>query len=151
MRCPFCGDEDTQVKDSRPTEDKMAIRRRRFCLNCQARFTTFERVQLRELEVIKRNGERRIFDRNKIFNSINIAVRKRSISEEQIETIVNNIVHSLELLNESEVTTIVIGEIIMKKLLKIDQVAYIRFASVYKEFHKASDFGEFIKNIVVDD
>ncbi len=144
MRCPFCGVEDTQVKDSRPTEDKSSIRRRRFCSHCNSRFITIERVQLRDLIVVKRNGERRIFDRDKISRSIYTALRKRLISEEKIEMIINNLVHRFETLNEGEIPTTIIGEAIMQELSEIDQVAYVRFASVYKDFSTAKDFEEFI-------
>jgi transcriptional repressor NrdR len=145
MRCPFCSDEDTQVKDSRPSEDGMSIRRRRYCPACNSRFTTFERVQLRELIVVKKNGERKPFDRDKVSRSISMAVRKRSISAEQVEMIISNIVRNLEALGESEIPTSLIGEMIMKELATLDQVAYVRFASVYKEFREAEDFGKFIK------
>jgi transcriptional repressor NrdR len=147
MRCPFCNDEDTQVKDSRPSEDGMSIRRRRYCVACNSRFTTFERVQLRELTVIKKLGEAKPFDRDKILRSINMAVRKRSVKPEQVELIVNNIVRNLEALGESEIPTSQIGEMIMKELAGLDQVAYVRFASVYKEFREADDFGKFIKQL----
>ena len=147
MRCPFCGDDDTQVKDSRPSEDGMAIRRRRYCPACNSRFTTFERVQLRELTVVKKNDDRRPFDRDKINRSINTAVRKRSISTDQVEAIVNNIVRNLEALGESEIPTSLIGEMIMKELAALDTVAYVRFASVYKDFREADDFGKFIKKL----
>lgn len=147
MRCPFCGEEDTQVKDSRSSEDGISIRRRRFCHACNSRFTTFERVQLRDLQVIKKNGERKPFDRDKIARSINLAVRKRSISPEQVEQVVNNIVRDLEGLGESEVSTNLIGEMVMKALANLDQVAYVRFASVYKEFREAEDFGKFLKQL----
>lgn len=147
MKCPFCGDEDTQVKDSRPSEDGMSIRRRRFCVACNSRFTTFERVQLRELIVIKKNDDRRPFDRDKITRSIHTAVRKRSISAEQVELIVNNIVRNLEALGDNEIPTSLIGEMIMKELAALDPVAYVRFASVYKDFREAEDFGKFIKQL----
>ncbi len=144
MRCPFCGIEDTQVKDSRPTEDKSSIRRRRFCSNCNSRFITIERVQLRDLIVVKRNGETRPFDRDKISRSIYTALRKRLISEEKIEMIINNLVRRFEILNDGEIPTSIIGEAIMQELSDIDQVAYVRFASVYKDFNTAADFEEFI-------
>ena len=144
MRCPFCGVEDTQVKDSRPTEDKLSVRRRRFCSECNSRFTTIERTQLRELLVIKRNGEKKPFDRDKMTRSINAALRKRLIAEEKIEIMVNNLVRNFEVLGESEIPTSIIGEAIMKELSQIDQVAYVRFASVYKDFNTAEDFKKFI-------
>jgi transcriptional repressor NrdR len=144
MRCPFCLVDDTQVKDSRPCDDKSSIKRRRFCPECNSRFTTIERVQLKELVVIKRNGEKKPFDRDKILRAINVALRKRSISQEQIEMMINNLVHELESTNDGEVYSSVIGEAIMQKLSKMDQVAYIRFASVYKDFNTTEDFEEFI-------
>ncbi len=144
MRCPFCGDEDTQVKDSRPSEDKLSIRRRRFCNECSHRFTTIERIQLKELVVIKRTGEKKTFDREKITRSINTALRKRSISKEKTEAIINNLVCQFESSNDNEIPSSVIGEAIMKELSKIDQVAYVRFASVYKDFNTAEDFENFI-------
>lgn len=147
MRCPFCGQEDTQVKDSRSSEDGMVIRRRRFCPSCKGRFTTFERIQLKELSVIKRNGESRPFDREKLTRSISIAVRKRLISEEKVEEIVNHIIRTLEEGGESEVPTSMIGEMVMKALAKLDEVAYVRFASVYKDFANAKDFERFLKDI----
>lgn len=147
MRCPFCGAEDTQVKDSRPSDDGTSIRRRRHCMVCNARFTTFERIQLRELVVVKKNGERELFDRDKITRSINIAMRKRPIVGEKIELIVNNIVKKLEATGENEIPSVLIGEVVMQTLAEIDQVAYVRFASVYKEFREAKDFGNFVKQL----
>ncbi|MEK9754006.1 MAG: transcriptional regulator NrdR [Rhodospirillaceae bacterium] len=147
MRCPFCGHLDTQVKDSRPTEDNAAIRRRRFCPECGSRWTTFERVQLRELTVIKSNGERVPFDRDKLARSLFIALRKRPVQEERIERIVNGIQRRLEALGESEIPTKVIGEMVMENLRDLDQVAYVRFASVYKNFREARDFEEFVENL----
>jgi transcriptional repressor NrdR len=140
MRCPGCGSLDTQVKDSRPTEDSSAIRRRRLCLACGFRFTTFERVQLRELVVIKRNGRRVPFDRDKLARSIFIALRKRNVDPERVEETVSAIVRELESLGESEVTTETIGETVMARLRDLDDVAYVRFASVYKNFREAKDF-----------
>jgi transcriptional repressor NrdR len=140
MRCPGCGSLDTQVKDSRPTEDSSAIRRRRLCLACGFRFTTFERVQLRELVVIKRNGRRVPFDRDKLARSIFIALRKRNVDPERVEETVSAIVRELESLGESEVTTETIGETVMAKLRELDDVAYVRFASVYRNFREAKDF-----------
>jgi len=147
MRCPFCGFEDTQVKDSRPTDDRSAIRRRRFCTNCAARFTTFERVQLRELTVIKKNGQREPFERDKLARSIYTATRKRPIEPERIERVINSIVRQLESSGETDVSTDQIGELVMESLASLDQVAYVRFASVYRDFREAKDFGEFIGRI----
>ena len=144
MRCPFCGHDDTQVKDSRPTEDNSAIRRRRFCPACGARFTTFERVQLRELIVVKKNGQRAPFDRDKLLRSIMIAVRKRPISEERVERIVNSITRRLESSGESEIPSSQIGQLVMEALAGLDPVAYVRFASVYKNFREAKDFEELL-------
>ncbi|NDF11503.1 MAG: transcriptional repressor NrdR [Proteobacteria bacterium] len=144
MHCPFCGFEDTQVKDSRPSEDGAAIRRRRFCTSCESRFTTFERVQIRELIVIKKNGERRLFDRDKLTRSINVAVRKRPVTPEQVDIAVNNIVRELEKTGESELDTPRIGEAVMKALKGLDPVAYVRYASVYKDFSELDDFGKFV-------
>jgi transcriptional repressor NrdR len=140
MKCPFCGHADTQVKDSRPSEDGMTIRRRRFCPECNSRFTTFERVQLRELTVLKKNGERRMFDRDKLMRSLSIALRKRPVTPEQTEQLGTRITQKLESLGESEIPTSMIGTIIMEELKKLDSVAYIRFASVYKDFREAKDF-----------
>ena len=147
MRCPFCGNEDTQVKDSRPTEDNATIRRRRYCPSCGSRFTTFERVQLRELSVIKRNGDKSPFDRDKLMKSMQISLRKRPIDEPQIERIVNSIQRRLETSGEIEITTKAIGEIVMETLKDLDPVAYVRFASVYRDFHEAQDFNEFIGSL----
>jgi len=144
MRCPFCSHGDTQVKDSRPTEDNTAIRRRRFCPNCGARWTTFERVQLRDLTVVKSNGQRSPFDRDKILRSMSIALRKRPVDSDRIEQIVNSIVRRLESMGEIEIPSKLIGEIVMDALKEVDQVAYVRFASVYKNFREAKDFEEFI-------
>lgn len=144
MRCPFCGHDDTQVKDSRPTEDNAAIRRRRFCPSCGSRFTTFERVQLRELTVVKNNGQRVLFDRDKLARSIAIAVRKRPVSAERVERIVSSIQRRLESSGESEIPSNLIGEMVMEALSGLDQVAYVRFASVYRNFREAKDFGEFV-------
>jgi len=147
MRCPFCGNQDTQVKDSRPSEDGMAIRRRRFCPGCESRFTTFERVQLRELTVIKSSGEKRPFDRDKITRSIEIATRKRPVSHDQVEQMVNSIVRNLERLGDNEIPTTTIGQAIMDELKEIDPVAYIRFASVYRNFREAKDFEDFVDTL----
>ena len=140
MRCPSCASLDTQVKDSRPSEDSAAIRRRRVCLSCNFRFTTFERVQLRELTVIKRNGRRAPFDRDKLMRSVQVALRKRSIDPERIEKTVSKIVRELEGQGESEVSSETIGEMVMEHLREIDDVAYVRFASVYRNFREAKDF-----------
>ncbi len=147
MRCPFCGDGDTQVKDSRPTEDNTAIRRRRFCPACGSRFTTFERVQLRELTVAKKDGARVVFDRDKLARSIEIAVRKRPVDRERVERAVSGIVRRLESSGEHELPSSVIGEMVMDALAALDQVAYVRFASVYRNFREAKDFEEFIENL----
>jgi transcriptional repressor NrdR len=144
MRCPFCGFDDTQVKDSRPTEDNGAIRRRRFCGNCGQRFTTVERVQLRELMVIKADGRRVVFDRDKLARSIRIALRKRPIQEERIERIVNSVVRQLEASGDNEIPSKQIGELVMDTLKDLDKVAYVRFASVYRNFREAKDFEEFV-------
>jgi len=144
MRCPFCGNDDTQVKDSRPTEDNTAIRRRRQCPNCAARFTTFERIQLRELTVIKSNGQRSPFDRDKLARSMMIAMRKRPVEPERVERVANGIVRRLESLGEAEIPSTVIGEMVMEALSNLDPVAYVRFASVYRNFHEARDFEQFI-------
>ncbi len=147
MRCPFCGSEETQVKDSRPVEDATAIRRRRQCGSCGARFTTFERVQLRDLVVIKKDGRRTPFDREKLARSIRIATRKRGIEEEQIDRIVNGIVRRLETSGETEVPSTRLGELAMESLAKLDEVAYVRFASVYRDFATTRDFEEFIRRL----
>ena len=140
MRCPSCGSLDTQVKDSRPTEDSSVIRRRRVCLACNFRFTTFERVQLRELTVIKRNGRRVPFDRDKLARSIEIALRKRNVDPDRVEQTISKIVRELESLGENEVTTETIGETVMSHLRDLDDVAYVRFASVYRNFREPKDF-----------
>ena len=147
MRCPFCGNNDTQVKDSRPTEDNAAIRRRRFCPSCGARFTTFERVQLRELTILKKNGKRAPFDRDKLARSLIIACRKRPVDEERIERIVNGIQRRLESMGENEIPSEVVGGMVMEALEGLDKVAYIRFASVYKNFHEVKDFESFVETI----
>ena len=144
MRCPFCSNEDTQVKDSRPTEDNSAIRRRRLCPGCGSRFTTFERVQLRELTVVKKNNQRVPFDREKLARSIFISTRKRPVEPERVDRMINGIVRRLESLGESDIQSDVIGEIVMEALANLDSVAYVRFASVYKNFREAKDFEEFI-------
>ncbi len=147
MRCPFCGHDDTQVKDSRPTEDNSAIRRRRFCPACGSRFTTFERVQLRELTVVKKSGARAAFDRDKLTRSLDLALRKRPIEPERIERMVNGIVRRLESSGESDIPSSVIGELVMDGLANLDPVAYVRFASVYRNFREAKDFGEFVGSL----
>ena len=148
MRCPFCGHEETQVKDSRPTEDNSSIRRRRQCPACGARFTTFERVQLRELMVIKKDNNRTVFDREKLVRSINISCRKRPVNPDKIELITNSIQRRLESSGEPEIPTKVIGELVMDALKELDRVAYLRFASVYKDFQETDDFRKFIdKNL----
>jgi transcriptional repressor NrdR len=144
MRCPFCGHADTQVKDSRPTDDNAAIRRRRLCPECGSRFTTFERVQLRELVVVKRGGQREPFDRDKLQRSITIATRKRPVDPERIERLVNGIVRRLESLGENEIPSTAVGEMVMDALANLDPVAYVRFASVYRNFREAKDFEDFV-------
>lgn len=144
MRCPFCGEADTQVKDSRPTEDDSAIRRRRFCSVCSQRFTTIERVQLRELTVVKSDQRRVAFDRDKLARSVRIALRKRPVDEERIERIVNGIVRQLEASGEPDVKSNEIGERVMETLKEVDTVAYVRFASVYRDFREAKDFELFL-------
>ena len=144
MKCPFCGNEDTQVKDSRSTEDNSAIRRRRFCSACGARFTTFERIQLRELTVIKKSGKKVPFDRDKLERSVQIALRKRPVESERVDRMISGIVRRVESLGEAEIASDVVGEIVMEGLQSIDPVAYVRFASVYKNFREAKDFEEFI-------
>jgi transcriptional repressor NrdR len=151
MRCPFCGSEDTQVKDSRPVDDGSAIRRRRQCSVCGARFTTFERVQLRDLLVVKKDARRVPFDRDKLTRSIGIATRKRGIGEEQIERMVNGIVRRIETSGESEVPSTRIGELAMESLAQLDEVAYVRFASVYRDFATVRDFEEFIRHLPEDE
>lgn len=151
MRCPFCGNDDSQVKDSRPTEDHAAIRRRRLCTNCGARFTTFERVQLRELVVMKKNGQREAFDREKLLGSMRTSLRKRNVDPERVERVVNSIVRRLESSGESEIRAETIGEMVMEALHQLDQVAYVRFASVYRNFREVSDFGAFIDSEVRPD
>lgn len=140
MRCPSCSSLDTQVKDSRPTEDSAVIRRRRVCLACNFRFTTFERVQLRELTVIKRNGRRVPFDRDKLLRSVQIALRKRPVEPERVEQVVSKIVRELESLGEADISSETIGELVMENLRALDDVAYVRFASVYRNFREAKDF-----------
>ncbi len=146
MRCPFCGHPDTQVKDSRPAEDGNAIRRRRQCPSCAARFTTFERVQLRELTVSKKSGRRVPFDREKLSRSIQLAAQKRNIEADRIEQMISGIVRQLESSGETDITSDRVGELVMEALKSVDSVAYVRYASVYKDFHRVEDFREFIKD-----
>ena len=147
MRCPFCSNQDSQVKDSRPTEDNTAIRRRRICDQCGSRFTTFERIQLRDLIVLKTNGKKEVFDRDKMFRSLSLALRKRNVDQEKIEKIVNAIVRKLENFGDTEVKTTLIGEYIKEALSHLDQIAYVRFASVYKNFREVKDFEDFLDNL----
>ena len=147
MKCPFCGFDDTQVKDSRNTDDNTAIRRRRECPECGSRFTTFERVQLRELIVVKKNGEKMPFDRDKLARSIQLAVRKRPVNPERVEKIVNSIQRQLESSGETEIPSMTIGAYVMEALCHLDHIAYIRFASVYKDFREVKDFEEFVETI----
>ena len=144
MRCPFCGHPESQVKDSRPSEDGTAIRRRRFCPECEGRFTTFERVQLRELTILKRSGRRSPFDREKLMRSISIALRKRPVDPDQLEQMVSRIVRQLESRGETEIASSVIGELVMKALKALDEVAYVRYASVYRDFRETQDFARFL-------
>lgn len=144
MRCPFCAHEETQVKDSRPSEDGAAIRRRRLCPSCEGRFTTFERVQLRELTILKRSGRRTPFDRDKLARSIAIATRKRPVDPERIERMTSAIVRQLESMGETELGSSVIGELVMKHLKELDDVAYVRYASVYRDFRETQDFARFL-------
>ncbi len=151
MRCPYCGSSDTQVKDSRPTEDHTAIRRRRFCQDCSGRFTTFERVQLRELTVVKKNSRRVPFDRDKLMRSVQVALRKRPVEPERIERMVSGIVRRLESMGENDVKSDVVGKLVMEGLRTLDDVAYVRFASVYKNFREAKDFEELLGQLSGDD
>ncbi len=147
MRCPFCGHDDTQVKDSRPAEEGAAIRRRRFCASCGQRFTTIERVQLRELYVVKSDGRRVPFDREKLNRSISIALRKRPVTDERIERVVSSIVRQLEASGETDIPSAQIGELVMDTLKAVDEVAYVRFASVYRDFREAKDFEAFLGSL----
>ncbi len=147
MRCPFCQNEDTQVKDSRPTEDKASIRRRRSCAGCGARFTTFERVQLRELTVVKKSGRRVPFEREKLERSLDIALRKRPVDPDQVERMVTGIVRRLESMGEPEIPTDQVGHLVMQALEALDPVAYVRYASVYKNFRETADFEKFLDNL----
>lgn len=150
MRCPYCASLDTQVKDSRPAEENVAIRRRRVCPDCGGRFTTFERVQLRELTVMKRSGRKVPFDRDKLLSSVEIALRKRPVEPERIERMVSGIVRQLESSGESEVPSSSIGELVIEGLKGLDPVAYVRFASVYRDFREAADFQEVLSEIARD-
>ena len=150
MRCPYCASDNTQVKDSRPTEENSAIRRRRVCPDCDGRFTTFERIQLREMTVVKRSGRRVPFDRDKLSKSIEIAVRKRPIEAERIERLVSGLVRRLESSGEAEIASSTIGEMVMEALRRLDPVAYVRFASVYREFRNAADFEDVVAEIARD-
>jgi transcriptional repressor NrdR len=151
MRCPYCGSTNTQVKDSRPSEDHTAIRRRRVCSDCSGRFTTFERVQLRELTVVKKHGRRVPFDRDKLMRSLQIALRKRSVDPERVERMVSGIVRRLENMGESDIKSETIGRLVMEGLKGLDDVAYVRFASVYKNFREARDFEELLGELAGDD
>ncbi|HMK90949.1 MAG TPA: transcriptional regulator NrdR [Methylocystis sp.] len=148
MRCPYCSSADTQVKDSRPAEDNTCIRRRRICSDCGGRFTTFERVQLRELVVVKKSGRRTPFDRDKLTRSVEVALRKRSVEPERVERMINGIVRQLESLGESEVESRQIGELVIEGLRSLDAIAYVRYASVYREFREARDFNTLIDELV---
>ncbi len=150
MRCPYCGSIDTQVKDSRPTEDSSVIRRRRVCPNCNERFTTFERVQLREITVLKRSGRRTPFDRDKLMRSVQISLRKRPVDTERVERMVSGIVRKLESMGENEIASSVIGELVMEELKQLDDVAYVRFASVYRNFRERKDFERVLADLVPD-
>ena len=150
MRCPYCGSLDTQVKDSRPTEDSAVIRRRRVCPACNGRFTTFERVQLRELTVLKRSGRRVAFDREKLMRSVEISLRKRPVDPERIERMISGIVRKLESMGENEIASSVIGELVMEELKQLDDVAYVRFASVYRNFREPKDFEKVLGELAPD-
>jgi transcriptional repressor NrdR len=150
MRCPYCGSLDTQVKDSRPTEDSAVIRRRRVCPECNGRFTTFERVQLRELTVLKRSGRRVTFDREKLLRSVEISLRKRPVDPERIERLISSIVRKLESMGENEIASSVIGELVMEELKQLDDVAYVRFASVYRNFREPRDFEKVLGELAPD-
>jgi transcriptional repressor NrdR len=151
MRCPYCGNTNTQVKDSRPSEDHTAIRRRRVCSDCSGRFTTFERVQLRELTVVKKNGRRVPFDRDKLMRSLQIALRKRSVDPERVERMVSGIVRRLENMGEGDIKSETVGRLVMEGLKGLDDVAYVRFASVYKNFREARDFEELLGELAGDE
>jgi len=144
MRCPFCGHDETQVKDSRPSEDGAAIRRRRLCPGCEGRFTIFERVQLRELTILKRSGRRTPFDRDKLARSISIAIRKRPLEPERVERMISAVVRQLESMGETELPSSAVGELVMNQLKQLDDVAYVRYASVYRDFRETQDFARFL-------
>jgi transcriptional repressor NrdR len=144
LRCPFCGELESQVKDSRPSEDGSAIRRRRLCPACGGRFTTFERVQLRELTIVKRSGRRAPFDRDKLVRSLSLALQKRPVDPERVERMVSGIVRQLESMGENEIASSVVGELVMKALKTLDEVAYVRYASVYRDFRETKDFARFL-------
>ena len=144
MRCPFCGHAESQVKDSRPSEDGAAIRRRRLCPECGGRFTTFERVQLRELTILKRSGRRTPFERDKLARSISIAIRKRPIDPERVERMISSITRQLESMGETELPSSAVGELVMAQLKALDDVAYVRYASVYRDFRETQDFAQFL-------
>ena len=144
MRCPFCGHDESQVKDSRPSEDGAAIRRRRMCPACEGRFTTFERVQLRELTILKRSGRRAPFERDKLARSVAIAIRKRPVEPDRVERMISVIVRQLESMGETELPSSTIGELVMKQLKQLDDVAYVRYASVYRDFRETQDFARFL-------
>lgn len=150
MLCPFCGSEDTQVKDSRPAEDGAAIRRRRLCGACEARFTTFERVQLREINIVKRSGRKSVFDRDKLERSFEIALRKRDVNKDEVARAINDIVRKLEGNADGDVPSQLVGELVMQALASLDQVAYIRYASVYRNFDEATDFEAFVEKELGD-
>ncbi|MEM7661746.1 MAG: transcriptional regulator NrdR [Pseudomonadota bacterium] len=151
MRCPFCGSDDTAVKDSRSAEDNSAVRRRRLCNTCGARFTTFERAQLRDIIVIKRNGKRVLFDREKIIRTVNLALRKRPVNEEQIDQMVSSIVRQVESRGDAEINSTQVGDMVMDALKEIDPVGYVRYASVYKDFTDPGDFARFIEDSALKD
>ena len=151
MRCPYCGSLDTQVKDSRPTDDSSAIRRRRVCPDCGGRFTTFERVQLRELLVVKKSGKRAPFDRDKLLRSVQVALRKRPVDPERIDRMINGLVRQLESQGEAEIASEKIGELVMQGLKPLDEVAYVRFASVYRNFREARDFGPLLDELSAEE
>ena len=151
MRCPYCGRLDTQVKDSRPTDDASAIRRRRTCPDCAGRFTTFERVQLRELMIVKRSGRRVPFDRDKLQRSVEVALRKRPVEPERIERMINGIVRQLESRGEGDIPSETVGQLVMEGLKALDDVAYVRFASVYRNFREAKDFGDLIGELTSEE
>lgn len=151
MRCPYCTNHDTQVKDSRPTEDGSAIRRRRICSGCGGRFTTFERVQLRELTVLKKSGKRVPLDRDKLTRSVSTAIRKRDLDPDRVEQMISGIVRQLESQTEGDITSDQIGKLVMEGLKQVDEVAYVRFASVYKDFQEAKDFEGFLSKLEEDD